>query len=82
MKKFPYDNVMHVEMDFDQMFLLHPLPEMSAYRTPIKNLYLTGASTIPAACSPLRDTTRRKLFWKMWKENGSKSVSEKSPSVG
>lgn len=40
-------NVMHVEMDFDQMFLFRPLPEMSRYRTPIKNLYLTGASTHP-----------------------------------
>ncbi|MGC2238788.1 MAG: NAD(P)/FAD-dependent oxidoreductase [Pyrinomonadaceae bacterium] len=40
-------NVMHVEMDFDQMFLFRPLPEMSAYKTPIKNLYLTGASTHP-----------------------------------
>ncbi|MFM8440849.1 MAG: phytoene desaturase family protein, partial [Acidobacteriota bacterium] len=40
-------NVMHVEMDFDQMFLFRPLPEMSGYRTPIKNLYLTGASTHP-----------------------------------
>ncbi|HEV2765934.1 MAG TPA: NAD(P)/FAD-dependent oxidoreductase [Pyrinomonadaceae bacterium] len=40
-------NVMHVEMDFDQMFLYRPLPELSAYRTPIRNLYLTGASTHP-----------------------------------
>ena len=40
-------NVMHVEMDFDQMFLFRPLPEMSNYKTPIKNLYLTGASTHP-----------------------------------
>jgi phytoene dehydrogenase-like protein len=40
-------NVMHVEMDFDQMFMFRPLPEMSAYKTPIKNLYLTGASTHP-----------------------------------
>ena len=40
-------NVMHVEMDFNQMFLFRPLPEMSAYKTPIKNLYLTGASTHP-----------------------------------
>ncbi|MBS1795125.1 MAG: NAD(P)/FAD-dependent oxidoreductase [Acidobacteria bacterium] len=40
-------NVMHVEMDFDQMFLFRPLPEMSAYKTPIENLYLTGASTHP-----------------------------------
>ncbi|MEZ5428921.1 MAG: NAD(P)/FAD-dependent oxidoreductase [Pyrinomonadaceae bacterium] len=40
-------NVMHVEMDFDQMFLFRPLPEMSAYKTPFENLYLTGASTHP-----------------------------------
>jgi phytoene desaturase len=40
-------NVMHVEMSFDQMFMFRPLPEMSAYKTPIKNLYLTGASTHP-----------------------------------
>jgi phytoene desaturase len=40
-------NVMHVEMDFDQMFLFRPLPEISQYKTPIKNLYLTGASTHP-----------------------------------
>jgi phytoene dehydrogenase-like protein len=40
-------NVMHVEMEFDQMFLYRPLPELSGYRTPIENLYLTGASTHP-----------------------------------
>jgi phytoene dehydrogenase-like protein len=40
-------NVMHLEMDIDQMFLFRPLPELSNYRTPIKNLYLTGASTHP-----------------------------------
>lgn len=40
-------NVMHVEMDIDQMFLFRPLPELSTYRTPFENLYLTGASTHP-----------------------------------
>ncbi|MGH9942349.1 MAG: phytoene desaturase family protein [Pyrinomonadaceae bacterium] len=40
-------NVMHVEMDIDQMFLYRPLPELATYRTPIENLYLTGASTHP-----------------------------------
>ncbi|NJL05777.1 MAG: NAD(P)/FAD-dependent oxidoreductase [Chloroflexaceae bacterium] len=40
-------NVMHVEMSFDQMFFFRPLPELSSYRTPIKGLYLTGASTHP-----------------------------------
>jgi hypothetical protein len=41
MKKFSCDNVMRVEMDFDQMFHFRPLPKMSAYKTPIKNLYLS-----------------------------------------
>jgi phytoene desaturase len=40
-------NVMHVEMELDQMFLFRPLPELATYRTPIKDLYLTGASTHP-----------------------------------
>ncbi|MFQ3663689.1 MAG: NAD(P)/FAD-dependent oxidoreductase [Chloroflexaceae bacterium] len=40
-------NVMHVEMSFDQMFFFRPLPELASYRTPIKGLYLTGASTHP-----------------------------------
>lgn len=40
-------NVMHVEMNFDQMFLFRPLPEMSGYETPIKNLYLSSASCHP-----------------------------------
>lgn len=40
-------NVMHVEMEFDQMFYFRPLPELSAYKTPFENLYLTGASTHP-----------------------------------
>jgi phytoene dehydrogenase-like protein len=40
-------NVMHVEMSFDQMFFFRPLPELSQYRTPVRGLYLTGASTHP-----------------------------------
>ncbi len=40
-------NVMHVEMSFDQMFFFRPLPELAGYRTPIRGLYLTGASTHP-----------------------------------
>jgi phytoene desaturase len=40
-------NVMHIEMSLDQMFFLRPLPELSSYRTPIRGLYLTGASTHP-----------------------------------
>jgi phytoene dehydrogenase-like protein len=40
-------NVMHLEMGLDQMFFFRPLPELSAYRTPIPGLFLTGASTHP-----------------------------------
>jgi phytoene dehydrogenase-like protein len=43
----PRGNVMHVEMSFDQMFFFRPLPELARHRTPIRGLYLTGASTHP-----------------------------------
>ena len=39
--------VMHVEMALDQMFAWRPLPELAGYRTPLRGLYLTGASTHP-----------------------------------
>jgi phytoene dehydrogenase-like protein len=38
---------MHVEMGLDSMFLYRPLPELAGYRTPVRGLYLTGASTHP-----------------------------------
>jgi phytoene dehydrogenase-like protein len=40
-------NVMHLEMSLDQMFMFRPLPELSAYTTPLPGLYLTGSSTHP-----------------------------------
>jgi phytoene dehydrogenase-like protein len=40
-------NVMHVEMNFDQMFMFRPTPELGQYRTPVKNLYLSSASCHP-----------------------------------
>lgn len=40
-------NVMHLEMSIDQMFMMRPALTLSNYRTPIKQLYLTGASTHP-----------------------------------
>jgi phytoene dehydrogenase-like protein len=43
----PRGNVMHVEMSFDQMFMFRPIPEMSQYKTPIENLYLSSASCHP-----------------------------------
>ena len=69
----PKGNVMHVEMSFDQMFMFRPLPEMSDYRTPVKNLYLSSASCHPgggvfgaagynAAQVILKDMRKRKWF--------------------
>jgi phytoene dehydrogenase-like protein len=40
-------NVMHLEMSLDQMFGLRPFLGMAEYRTHLKGLYLTGASTHP-----------------------------------
>ncbi len=40
-------NVMHLEMSIDQMFMLRPFMGMAGYRTHIKGLYVTGASTHP-----------------------------------
>lgn len=66
-------NVMHVEMSFDQMFMFRPTPEMSAYKTPVENLYLSSASCHPgggvfaaaghnAAGVVLKDLKKRKWF--------------------
>lgn len=70
----PRGNVMHLEMSIDQMFMLRPALTMSNYRGPLKQLYLTGASTHPgggimgaagrnAAQVILRDASRRGWFW-------------------
>lgn len=40
-------NPNHLDMTLDQMLGYRPLPELSAYRTPIKRLYLTGSGTHP-----------------------------------
>jgi beta-carotene ketolase (CrtO type) len=40
-------NYYHLDMTLDQMMFLRPLPEVANYKTPIKNLYLTGAGTHP-----------------------------------
>lgn len=37
----------HVDMEIHQAWGLRPLPELSQYRTPISNLYLTGSGTHP-----------------------------------
>jgi beta-carotene ketolase (CrtO type) len=40
-------NYYHLDMTLDQMIFLRPLPEIANYKTPIENLYLTGAGTHP-----------------------------------
>ena len=66
-------NVMHLEMSLDQMFALRPFLGMAEYRTHLKGLYLTGASTHPgggimgasgrnAARVVLGDLERRRLW--------------------
>lgn len=40
-------NYYHIDMTLDQMVFFRPLPEIANYRTPIDNLYLTGAGTHP-----------------------------------
>lgn len=37
----------HVDMELHQAWGLRPLPELSQYRTPLPNLYLTGSGTHP-----------------------------------
>ena len=40
-------NYYHLDMTFDQMMFFRPLPELANYKTPIENLFLTGAGTHP-----------------------------------
>lgn len=65
-------NVMHLEMSLDQMFFMRPFLGMAGYRTHLRGLYLTGASTHPgggimgasgrnAARVLLKDLDRRRL---------------------
>ncbi len=47
MLALPKGNSNHVDPSLDQMFSLRPLPGWANYRTPVKNLYLTGSGTHP-----------------------------------
>jgi phytoene dehydrogenase-like protein len=44
---FEQGNIMGIGHFLSQEGVLRPLPELSGYRTPIENLYLTGACTFP-----------------------------------
>ncbi|HYW11161.1 MAG TPA: NAD(P)/FAD-dependent oxidoreductase, partial [Longimicrobium sp.] len=68
----PRGNVMHLEMSLDQMFGLRPMAGMANYKSHLKGLYLTGASTHPgggimgasgrnAARVLLKDLEKRKV---------------------
>jgi beta-carotene ketolase (CrtO type) len=40
-------NYYHIDMTMEQMVFFRPLPELANYKTPIENLFLTGAGTHP-----------------------------------
>lgn len=40
-------NYYHIDMTLEQMLCFRPLPELANYKTPIENLFLTGAGTHP-----------------------------------
>lgn len=43
----PHANPNHLEMSLDQLLAFRPSPSLSGYRTPVPNLFLTGAGTHP-----------------------------------
>lgn len=47
MYNVPGGHIFHLSMTIDQLWINRPLPEISEYRTPIKGLYLGGASAHP-----------------------------------
>jgi phytoene dehydrogenase-like protein len=64
-------NIFHGDLSLDQLFFMRPVPGWSAYRTPIRSLYLCGAGAHPgggvtgapgrnAARAVLRDLGRRR----------------------
>jgi phytoene desaturase len=86
-------NVMHLEMSVDQMFMMRPALTMSNYRGPVKDLYLTGASTHPgggimgaagrnAATVLLHDLSRQRVFGRMKPRRSAAAItSDSQPST-
>lgn len=70
-------NVMHLEMSLDQMFAMRPFLGMAEYKTHLKGLFLTGASTHPGggimgasgrnAARVILETIEGKKLWKLGK---------------
>ena len=69
-------NYYHIDMTLDQMIFLRPLPEIANYKTPIKNLYLTGAGTHPGgSISGMPGRNCAKVFLRRQKSFLSKAQS-------
>ena len=47
MFRAPGGHIFHLNMTPDRLWINRPLPELSKYKTPVKNLYLCGSSTHP-----------------------------------
>jgi phytoene dehydrogenase-like protein len=69
----PGGHVHHAELSIDQIFFRRPIAHYADYRTPVRSLYMCGASTHPgggvtgvpghnAAREILRDLGRKRLF--------------------
>ena len=69
-------NYYHIDMTLDQMIFLRPLPEIANYKTPIRNLYLTGAGTHPGgSISGMPGRNCAKVFLRRQKSFLSKAQS-------
>ncbi|GET40793.1 FAD dependent oxidoreductase [Microseira wollei NIES-4236] len=57
-------NYYHLDMTFDQMMFFRPLPELANYKTPIENLFFTGAGTHPGgSISGMPGRNCARVFW-------------------
>ncbi len=66
-------------MTLDQMIFFRPLPEIANYKTPIEDLYLTGAGTHPGGSisgMPGRNCARVLLQNKQPMQQGLKDAKE------
>lgn len=72
-------NYYHIDMTLDQMVFFRPLPEIANYKTPIDDLYLTGAGTHPGGSisgMPGRNCARVFLQKKQPMQQSFKDVRE------
>ncbi len=85
-------NVMHLEMSLDQMFALRPALGLAEYRTHLRDLFITGASTHPgggimgasgrnAAREVLADLEGRPV-WRGWSRRARDAWSSVAEALG